>query len=65
VANAEPFGESTFRLPLLTALTSAGIKEGIYLPSEELVEDELDGLGNRQGSNPRRYTSTSGGFRIT
>lgn len=46
VADAEPAGQAALGLPLLATLARAGVEEGVHLPSEELVEDELDGLGN-------------------
>lgn len=46
VADAEPAGETALGLPLLATLARAGVEEEVYLPSEKLVEDELDGLGN-------------------
>lgn len=45
VADAEPLGQ-TLGLPLLAALTSAGVEQEIHLPAEELVEDNPDELGD-------------------
>ena len=46
VADSEPASKTALGLPLLATLASAGVEEGVHLPSKELVEDESDGLGN-------------------
>lgn len=45
VADAEPLGQ-TGRLPLLAALASGGVEQQVHLPTEKLVEDDSDELGD-------------------
>lgn len=47
VADTEPLGQTGLGLPLLATLSRAGVEEHVHLPSEKLVEDELDELRSR------------------
>lgn len=46
VTDSEPLGKASLGLPLLAALAGASVEEEIRLPSEKLVEDELDHLSS-------------------